>query len=115
MHNLRRISFWVGIAAAAAIPTVPSIYHWLYPAKEVKAAHSFAGLAVFALDILGAIGDGILVMLWISGFAALAVSASLVAFSAAWVGRESRRTKIQCWLPSLLAVLCCGVVLAMSA
>jgi hypothetical protein len=114
-HILRKISFWSGVAAIGALPLVPVVYQWLYPPKTVKVEQSLAGFAWLAVDILGTMGDGILVMVWISGFAVAAVVASLIAFIAAWVTRESRRTKLLCWLPALVAVIELGVLAATGA
>ena len=112
---MRKISFGLAIVAAGAMPLVPIVYNWLYPSKPVVVGQSVIGLASFSVDILGGIGDGILVMIWISGFAVAAVIASLIAVIAAWAGRESRRTKALCGLPILLVVLGYGVLFVFGA
>jgi len=112
---LRKFSFWTGIVAAAIIPLVPFVYRWVYPPKVVNPETSLVGIAVFALDLLDALGDGISIMLWMAGLAAVAVAASLIAFIAAWHGREARRAKFMCWLPALMAALAYGVLVAIGA
>lgn len=113
--KLRNVSFWFSVATGGMIPLVPVVFKCLYPPKAVKVEQSVEGLASFVLNILGGMGDGILVMLWMSGFAAAAVVASLVAFTAAWVARESRCTRILCLLPALLVVIALGVLVAIGA
>ena len=113
--KLRKISFGVGVAAAGAMPLVPIVFNWLHPSKPVAVGQGFVGLASFAVDILGVIGDGILVMVWIAGFSVVAVIASLISLLSAWAGRESRRTKVLCGLPALLVVLGYGALFALGA
>ena len=114
-QTLRRISFWIGIAMAVAIPLVPVIYNWMHPSEAPKIEKSVAGLASFSLDILGAMGDGILTLVWMSGFAAGAVVASLIAFAAACYSHESRRTKTLSLLPAMLVTVAVGVLVAIGA
>lgn len=112
---VRKISFWIGIAAVGAMPLVPVVCNWLYPPRAVKLEQDVVGLASFAVDVLGVMGDGILVMVWMSALAATAVLASLIAFIAAWTTREPRQTKILCWVPALLASAGFGVLAAIDA
>src|SRR5689334_18609829 len=101
-RTVRRISFWIGMAAAATIPAVPYVYRVLYPSQEMKMEETAWGLAASAWNAFNAMGDGIVMMVWMCGFAAAAALASLMAFVAAWIARESRRTKWLCGLPVLL-------------
>lgn len=103
------------MVAVAAIPLVPFVYRWLYPPTAVRVEKNILGVASFALDLLGAMGDGILIMVWMAGFAAVAVLASLTAFIAAWLTREPRRTKLLCGLPALLVAIIYGVLVAIGA
>ena len=114
-HTVRKVSFWIGVATAGAIPLVPVAFGLLYPPKQTQIEKSAEGLSFFALDVLGGMADGILAMVWIAGLAAAAVLASLVALSAAWVGGESRRTKLVCLLPLLLLALAVGTLIAIEA
>jgi len=113
--KLRKVSLWISIATAGMIPLVPVVIKYLYPPRVVKVEQSVEGLASFALNLLGGIGDGILVMVWMSGFAAAAVVASLVAFAASWVARDSRRMKLFCLLPALIVVIVMGVLVGIGA
>jgi hypothetical protein len=113
--TVRKISFWIGVASAAAIPLVPVVYRWMHPSKEIKVEEGVIGLMSWGLDMLGAMGEGITVMLWMSGFAAATALASLVAFIAAWLARDSRRTKWLCGLPVLLLAIIYGALVAMEA
>ena len=111
-RTLRRIAFWTGIVAAALMPLVPFIYTWLYPPKPVREEPGVAGLVVMAFDLLGTLGHGINMLLWMAALAAVAVLATLIAFGLAWYAREPRRTKLLCWLPVLLVGLGYGVLVA---
>lgn len=112
---LRKVSFWIGVVTATAIPLVPVVYSSLYPPKALSIEQSVTGLASFAVDVLGSMGDGILVMVWMSAFAGVAMLASLIAFIAARLAHESRRTKMLCWLPALLAVTAYSALVAIGA
>jgi hypothetical protein len=99
-----RTSFWIGIAAATAIPFVPFIYRWFYPPRSLAGEAKSLWDAISAvLDSLNSFSDGIAIFLWIVGLTALVAVASLVAIIAAWRAQESSRRKILCGLPILTA------------
>lgn len=114
-HTLREVSFWIGVASAGAMPLVPVVSQWLSPPVTPKVESGTTGLLSFALSILGSMSDGIMVMVWMSGFAAVALLASAIAFAAAWFTRESRRTKLLCLLPVALVVIMYGLLIAIGA
>jgi hypothetical protein len=66
----------------------------------------------FALSLLNSMGDGIMVMVWMAGLAAVAVLASLIAFTAAWFAHESRQTKLLCLLPAAMVGSMYGLLVA---
>lgn len=60
-------------------------------------------------------GDGIMVMVWMSGLAAVALLASVIAFAAAWFTHESHRTKLLCLLPVAMVIFMHGLLIAIGA
>lgn len=115
IHTLRKVSFWIGIASAGTMPLVPLVCQWLYPPVAQEVEPGTAGFLSFTLSILGSMGDGIMVMVWMSGLAAVALLASVIAFAAAWSTRERRRTKLLCLLPVALVVIMYGLLIAIGA
>ncbi len=114
-RSVCKSSFWIGMAAVAAIPLVPFVYRWLHPPAQPKIEPGVMGLLSFAVDLLGTLGDGMLMMVWMAGLSAVAVLASVIAFIAAWMARASRRAKWLCGLPALLVVSGYGLLLAIAA
>jgi hypothetical protein len=114
-HALRKVSFWIGVASSGVMPMVPVVCRWLYPPVAPKVEPGTAALLSFALGILGSMGDGIKVMIWMAGLAAVALLASVVAFAAAWFARESRRTKLLCLLPVAMVAVMLGLLVAIGA
>ena len=110
---VRKTALWTGVAAAVAVPLVPLVHALLHPRKPVEIEESVFGLAVFAFDLLGSLSTGIMLFMWVVGLATVAVVASLVAFIAAWRARESRRIKLLCWVPMLLAGIGYGLIAAL--
>lgn len=101
-----RVSLWIGIVAALAIPPVPPVYRWFYlPRKPAATSNSVRDVLGAMLNTLNSIGDGIAVFLWVAGLAVTAAVASLAAFVAAWRAHESSGRKILCGLPVLLVAV----------
>jgi hypothetical protein len=92
----------LGYVLFAAIPLVPFVHRWLHPPTEVRVEPGLVGLAHFTLDVLGRIGDGIVVLLWMGGLAAASALASLTAVVLAWVGMQPVHVRWICGLPALL-------------
>lgn len=111
-HTLRKVSLGIGVACAGTMPLVPFVYHWIHPPVASNVASGTAGLLSFSLSILGSMGDGIMVMVWLVGLAAVALLASATAFVAAWFGREPRRTKWLCLLPAGMVAVMFGLLAA---
>lgn len=104
-RRVSTVSFWIGMAAASAIPFVPAVYRWFYPPRQPSAAaDGLSGVLVAVIESVAIAGDGIAIEIWTVGLLALAVIASLVAFVAAWRAGASRRRKMWCGLPALLAL-----------
>jgi len=99
-----RAPFWIGMAAAVAIPFTPFVYRWFYPPRSPAGESKSLWDAIGAvLDSINSFSDSIAIFLWIVGLTALAAVASLVAIIAAWRAQESSRRKILCGLPIVLA------------
>jgi hypothetical protein len=114
-HTLHKVSFWIGVASAGTMPLVPLVCQWLYPPVAPKVEPGTEGFLSFALSILGSMGDGIMVMVWVSGLAAVALLASVIAFAAARSTREPRRTKLLCLLPVVMLAVMYGLLVAIGA
>ena len=114
-HTLYKISLWVGLVCALAMPLVPFVYQWLYPPVAQKLKPGVGGLLSFALGVLNSMSDGIMVMLWLAGLAAVAVLASVTGFSAAWIGHESLGAKWLSLLPVAMAAGMFGLLVAVGA
>ena len=111
-QTLRKVSIWIGVASAGAIPLVPVAYRWLYPPEVTKVQERMASLLSFGLGILGSMGDGIWVLVWTSGPAIVALLASVIAVTSAWLERETRRIKLICMLPVMMVVISYGLLVA---
>ncbi len=99
-----RVSFWIGMIAGAGIPWVPGIYRWFYPPRNLASGPKGFWQSVAAiLDSLNSMSDSVAIFLLIVCLTLLTIIASLVAIIAAWRARESRKWKLCCGLPILLA------------
>jgi len=115
MHSLlRKVSFWIGMASAVAMLLVPIVHSWIFPSATPELGPGNSGLLSFLFGMAGSIGDGIMVMVWMSGLAGVAALASLIAFSAAWFARESGRTKLLSLLPVAMVAVLYGLLLVTS-
>lgn len=114
-HTLYKISLWIGLACALAMPLVPFIYQWLHPPVAPKLKPGVSGLLSFTLGILNSMGDGIVVMVWLAGLAAVALLASMTGFCAAWIGHESLGAKWLSLLPVAIAAGMYGLLVAVGA
>ena len=112
---ISRISLWIGVIAALAIPVVPPVYRWFYPPRKpvVESKTLWDSLGAL-LDVFSSIGDGLAIFLWVVGLTTTALVASLVAIIAAWRAQESRRRKLLCGLPVVLVVIGYGLLIALA-
>ena len=89
-----RVSFWIGMIAAAVIPWVPGIYRWVYPPRNpASEPKGFWQTVAAILDSLNSMSDSVAIFMLIVGLTLLAMIASLVAIIAAWRAQESRTRK----------------------
>lgn len=102
MPVARTIACVFSYAALAAIPLVPFVHRWLHPPTDVRVEPGLMGLITFGLDLLGRIGDGIVVLLWMCGIAAASALASLAAVVLASFGKDTVHVRWICALPALL-------------
>ncbi len=97
-----RIAFGIGMVAIIAAPFVPVIYRGFNsPRTPPVDAPGFWHTLGALLNSLNSFADGIAIFLWIAGLIALAISASAVAFFAAWYGKEPLAWRLWCGLPVL--------------
>lgn len=112
-QSLRRISFWIGVASAVAMLLTPIVWQWLAPPAAPPMEEGKVGFLSFALLILGSLSDGIVLMVWVAGLAAIALLASIVALFLAWRTSEPPRTKLLCLLPVAMVSMVFGLLVAL--
>ena len=78
---------------------------WFNPPKTPNQAEGFWGMVGSALDLLSSIGDGIAMMVWIVGLAALAGLASLLSFIFSCLARDPVWLRLICGAPAMVILV----------
>ena len=115
IRALYKLSLWIGLVCAFAMPLVPFVYQWLHPPVALKLKPGVSGLLSFTLDILNSMGDGIMVMVWLTGLAAIALLTSVTGFFAAWMAHASLGAKWLSLLPVAMVAGMYGLLIAVGS
>ena len=104
---MRKAAFTLSVALLLATPCVPYVYRWLHPYKLAAPVPGVDGAISFGFGVLlGAIGEGITIMVYMAAVALAGVIMSLIALAAAWIGHESNGMK---WLSASPVLFVAGV------